>query len=420
MPYAGNAAAGNDAGPIRITFSRVCSHFDKFFMENVLNEYENRLIHNGLVKPGEATYAIRGKNISWNRSHSARLILEPLFGRLSIKSLLFARPAKPYDIIIDYLAQSSTGTIRTQDSETRLFLKDLPVTETFSTDAIGQRLKHRNIVIISGHGIVAWGEKTVAQAFVIFSSVCFACFVKFFSDFLKDAKSGKITDTQKQAFESAVKYLHNTVVFNERLAQYPFETADEVISAIIEAGRKLVDLRLVDANFGNISYLYDNMLYISKTGSFLDSLQGQITACPLDETSPAPADASSELPAHLQIVRNTGCRAVLHGHPKFSVILSLDCDRDACCHKGECHLHCPEKRQICGAPIVSGEVGGGNYGLCHTVPAAIKEKSSVIVYGHGVFTADPKDFNGALKRLIDIETQCRIEYFNRIKSLTAL
>jgi hypothetical protein len=68
--------------------------------------------------------------------------------------------------------------------------------------------------------------------------------------------------------------------------------------------------------------------------------------------------------------------------------------------------------------VVSGEVGGGPCGLCHTVPDAVARSSAAIVYGHGVFTIDPIDFNGALDKLIDIETRCRIEYFNRLNKIS--
>jgi len=54
---------------------------------------------------------------------------------------------------------------------------------------------------------------------------------------------------------------------------------------------------------------------------------------------------------------------------------------------------CPEKRLVGDVPIVSGEVGTGPYGLCHTVPAAMAGRQGVIVYGHGVFTMGRQDFN---------------------------
>jgi ribulose-5-phosphate 4-epimerase/fuculose-1-phosphate aldolase len=387
-------------------------------MEKAYNAHENRLIQNGLVEPGGIVLGMAGEHVSWNKFDTACAELEPLFKNLNIKSLLFARPAKPYDAIIDFLAETSGGIIYPQDSETRHFLSDLPVAESLTVDAIAPLLKQRNNVVIPHHGIVTCGAKTIEQAFVNFSSVCFACFVKFFSDYLKDARSGSVSQKQRAAYEAVVLHLDPPAALNQQLAQGPFATEQEMIASICEAGRKVVELRLVDSNFGNISYYYEDMLFISQTGSFLDSLEGHIVSCSLDEASPAPANASRELPAHLQIVRNTGCRAILHGHPKFSVILSMDCDNGSCEHQGECHLYCPKDRDACGIPVVSGEVGGGTHGLCHTVPKAVQDKSCVIVYGHGVFTIDQTDFNGALKRLIDIENQCRIEYFKRVEEFT--
>ena len=78
-------------------------------------------------------------------------------------------------------------------------------------------------------------------------------------------------------------------------------------------------------------------------------------------------------------------------------------------------MKCPHERFVGGIPIVSGEVGSGPYGLCNTVPEAIKGRPGVIVYGHGVFTTGHTDFNRPFKNLINIENNCREEYFNRVR-----
>jgi len=59
----------------------------------------------------------------------------------------------------------------------------------------------------------------------------------------------------------------------------------------------------------------------------------------------------------------------------------------------------------------------GPHSLCNTVPEAIRGNPGVIVYGHGLFTTGQTDFNQPFKQLIQIENNCRAEYFNRIRSL---
>jgi ribulose-5-phosphate 4-epimerase/fuculose-1-phosphate aldolase len=254
------------------------------------------------------------------------------------------------------------------------------------------------------------------QAYVTFSSVCFACFVKFFSDYLFDIKHGKINNRRQNLFDLIVKKLEPAPCFQGSLMKGPFDSELRVYQAILEAGMLTVKHRLVDSYFGNISFCYNNTLYISQTGSSLDNLQGVIDPCPLDGSSCTAITASSELPAHLKIVKHTPNNAILHGHPRFSVILSMDCDIKNCECRGQCHMRCPHERFVGDIPIVSGEVGSGPYGLCNTVPGAIKGKPGVIVYGHGVFTAGQTDFNRPFKNLINIETLCREEYFNRVRS----
>ena len=92
----------------------------------------------------------------------------------------------------------------------------------------------------------------------------------------------------------------------------------------------------------------------------------------------------------------------------------MDCEYSNCKHGDLCHIKCPEKRYIHDIPIVPGEVGTGKYGLCNTVPPAIKESKGVIVYGHGVFTVGKDDFNQAFLSLVEIEKLCQREYFKRV------
>ena len=376
---------------------------------------ENKLINSGLVDPDAPFMGCLEAHLEWNRPGSKISVLEMIFKQLNINALIFSRPAEPYASMIDYLAQTSDGTITPNDCETRLFLHDLPVALELSPDAVVPLLKTRKCAIIPGHGIITCGMSGLEQAYVTFSSVCFASFVKFFVDFLFLTKKRQVDKKLGHVFDRVIEKLDAPASFNGSLTKGPFKSAIQIYEAIQEAGRRVVEHRLVDSCFGNISYCHGRTLYISQTGSNLDQLKDAIDPCPLDGSSGVPITASSELPTHLKIVQHTGSRSILHGHPKFSVVMSMDCDIDNCMCRGMCHVKCPHERSVCGIPIVSGEVGSGPNAICNTVPQAIREHPGVIVYGHGVFTAGTTDFNRPFKNLIQIENNCRTEYFNRIR-----
>jgi ribulose-5-phosphate 4-epimerase/fuculose-1-phosphate aldolase len=249
---------------------------------------------------------------------------------------------------------------------------------------------------------------------VTFSSVCFAGFVLFFSNYLKDHKSGAVIPLQPEAYHHAVSALAPPQTTAPRLRCGPFKDENQVYQALTEAGEKIVEYGLVDSYFGNLSYLFKDTIYISQTGSSLDELAGCIDPCPLDNSSCAGITASSELLAHREIFLRTNNRAILHGHPKFAVIMSMDCDYEKCSNSNQCHVRCSIERAIGDIPIVPGEVGTGPHGLCNTLPPAMVERRGVIVWGHGLFTVAADDFNVAFKHILNIENMCRAEFFNRI------
>ena len=382
-------------------------------MRELLDKYSRKLVRAGLADEGAPLLGGLDVDLLWNRPDPACRELERLFDGLAINSLLFARPAEPYRSLIDYLALQADPAIRPDDSETRTFMHEVPVVRAFDAGEMIAALKRRKSAIIPGRGVVAWGTVSPEQAFVSFSSVCFACFVKFFHDYLSDSRAGRLSEEERRVFRHAVTLLAPLPEAPPRLMTGPFASEDQVRSAISEAGRLTVEHGLVDSFFGNISYRLGETLYISQTGSSLDELEGAIDPCPLDGSSCAAITASSEFVAHRELVLCTGMNAVLHGHPKFAVVVSMDCDREPCEAREECHIRCPEERFIGPVPIVSGEVGTGRYGLCRTVPPAMEGRQAVMVYGHGLFTMGGDDFNDALARVLAVERLCRKEYLRR-------
>ncbi len=362
-------------------------------MDHLIHKYETKLIEAGLAESRGSCRPIVGgldHTLIWNRTGTETEVLAPLFSAMTINSLVFLRPKAPYDKIIGFLADQALRRgepIQPTDCETRTFLHDLPVVYDFSTEKILKELKLRKCVIVTGNNdnitgmgptgpaIVAHGTVSPEQGFVVASSVVFACFVKFFADYLFLLRTCAAPDEMHRIYDELLPYLIQPSPDLPDLIKGPLNTEEDVYAAMVQAGRKTVEYGLVDSYFGNISYCRNNILYISQTGSSLDELEGCIDPVPLDGSSSAGLTASSELTAHLETIARTSTNAILHGHPKFSVILSMDCDpkqKQACRFSNRCHTHCPEQRSVNQIPIVPGEVGTGPTGLCHTLPSAFE------------------------------------------------
>jgi ribulose-5-phosphate 4-epimerase/fuculose-1-phosphate aldolase len=404
-------------------------------MDERVKKYAKKLVDAGLaVADGPGAPVIGGLDqaLVWNRSAPEIPVLTQVFAHLNINSLVFLRPGPPHDRIIGFLADralETSGCIMPRDTETRTFLHDLPVVDQLEPHAIISALKQRKIVIVQdkdkagkypGPAVIASGTVSPEQGFVHTSSVCFACFVKFFSDYLTVLKTKPADPEMNRVFDRVLPFLQTSAPKTKDLMQGPFAGEKQIAAAMVQAGRQIVADGLVDSYFGNISYCTDNTLYISQTGSCLDELAGCIDPVPLDGSTSAGITASSELSAHLETITRTGCHAILHGHPRFSVILSMDCDpaqKAACAFNTRCHTHCPVPRSIGSTPVVPGEVGTGPFGLCHTLPPAFDRSHSVIVYGHGLFTTGKSDFIQAFSHMAAVEHMCKIHYLDQVRHL---
>jgi ribulose-5-phosphate 4-epimerase/fuculose-1-phosphate aldolase len=398
-------------------------------MRRLINKYLGKLEVQGLATKDDALFLALDADLFSNKPLSGDvLVLKEVCERMNIGSLLFAKPAEPYRSVIREITAYDRNCLDLKkivpmDCETRTFFHDIPVIDEFSAHAIADALSHRKSAIIKGRGIVAYGVVTPEQAFVSFSSTCFSSFVKYFYDSLVyfDScvqKGVPVKEEYLKAFRAIAEMVGYVQALKPRRVlrtEAPVK-ADEVIEMLAEAGREVVESQLVDSYFGNISYVHDGHIFISQTGSSLDELDGCIDRVPLDGSSSVGITASSELSAHKNIYFGTGCNAILHGHPKFSVIMSMYCKKEGC-DRSLCHKACREKRDILQTPVVPGEIGTGPMGLMNTVPPAMKHSGGTIVYGHGVFTAGNDDFQGPFDMLTEIEDKCRREYFRTVELL---
>jgi ribulose-5-phosphate 4-epimerase/fuculose-1-phosphate aldolase len=387
-------------------------------MEQLIKKYADKLVVQGLCEPSAPLMGGLDADLIWSREGREIPLLTKVFNALPINSLLFSEPAEPFRSIINFLSEYSSndeGIIRPEDTETRTFLHDIPVVNDFNTTLIVETLKKRKAAIIRNRGIISFGIVSPEQAFITYSSVCFSCFVKFFVDhYYKRMNNVQISPGEESILHMVMRR-YGEFIYDINLSPTflgPFADSETVINALIEAGRMTVDSRMVDSFFGNISYRLNNTIYISQTGSSLDELAGYIDPCPIDNTTTAAITASSEFKAHKLIYESCSDLAILHGHPKFAVILSMMCDKIDCKNKGKCHIKCTSKRSIGNIPIIPGEVGTGPTGLSNTLPPAMKDNKGVIVFGHGLFTKGENDFKDAFNILVEIEKMC----FERYKS----
>jgi ribulose-5-phosphate 4-epimerase/fuculose-1-phosphate aldolase len=404
-------------------------------MKYLINKYIDKLCAQNLAEKSDILFLALDADLHSNIPLDKEVLrLSRVFEIMNINTILFSKPKEPYWSIINELikwkvkSSNEKDKIVPMDCETRTFFHDIPIIDEFSPEEIAKALSRRKSAIIMNKGIVTYGVVTPEQAFVSFSSTCFSTFVKYFFDsmiYFKDCVLNNIEPDMEfvRRFKLIACKIRSSRFKIQKLSSGIPKNEYDVIKMLSEAGKAVVENHLVDSYFGNISYILGDKIYISQTGSSMDELECCIDAVPLNGSSSTGITSSSELSAHKNIYYATGDNAILHGHPKFSVVMSMYCETIDCPHcmnLDYCYRKCKEKRYIAGVPVVSGEIGTGPSGLLNTVPEAMKEGKGAIVFGHGVFTSGKDNFNKPFKMLMDIENKCKEEYFRKVQEFIEL
>lgn len=405
-------------------------------MHDQIEKYTRKLLRDRTAVPESIRFYRLDDIVSANRHDEWLPVFTEIFHRLDITALLFARLTLPFADLLVERAEPGADRLVPRDSETKGFLHDIPfirkkewegASKTELTTMIVRRLKERKAAIIQGLGVVSTGGVTVEQAYIGLSTIFHTTFVKYLLDVLTD---GFKLPNEKMIFEGFKRVWNKSPDLNDLTftsgpleagtdtrpsphpSSLPQGARESIYKEICAVGRHTVEKGFVDSFFGNISYFDGKTIYISQTTSSLDELEGFIDPVPVDGSSTAGLSASSELPTHRAIFLDSACRAVLHGHPRFSIVLSMLCDEKNCRIK-DCNRLCDRARSVCGVPIVAGETGAG--GMARSVPAAMKDRGVCIVYGHGIFSAGEKDFHDAFMKMAEVENKCREEYFRLVE-----
>jgi ribulose-5-phosphate 4-epimerase/fuculose-1-phosphate aldolase len=380
-----------------------------------IEKYTQKLLRDRTAVPDSIRFYRLDDIMVTNRKDEWLAVFTEVFNGLDVTALLFAKPTLPFADLLVERADPRADRLVPKDSETKVFLHDIPFIRKVEwldkpkfelTGKIIHCLKKRKAAIIEGLGVVASGGVTVEQAFIGFSSIFHTTFVKYLLDLLTEGF--RMPDERGHFDEFRKSWLMKRDLSGLTFASGPIDGRDAIIKEICHVGRYTVEKGYVDSFFGNISYFDGLTIFISQTASSLDELEGHIDPVPLDGSSTSGLSASSELPAHRGIYVASRYHAILHGHPKFSVIMSMHCD-ERNCEIGDCNRLCNRNRSACGVPIVAGETGAG--GLARSVPLALKKSGVCIVYGHGIFSAGEKDFRDAFMKMVDVEDRCQEEYF---------
>jgi ribulose-5-phosphate 4-epimerase/fuculose-1-phosphate aldolase len=383
-------------------------------MHDQIAKYRAKLITDHSAHAGQIAFAAQDDVMISDGEPYLAALSESVLSRLNCLALAAAAPLLPF---ADFLIQRADGNeheIVPRDTETRTFLHDIPIVRKSEigsdpAEMFATLLGNRKGIVVEGIGIIATGALTVEQAYINWSSVFHSTYIKYLEDLLEH---GIMLPGEEEAFDHFRRKLLAPLLSDGLTFRHgPFSEKNVILEELARVGSYTVQRHLVDSFFGNISYSNGDLIYISQTASSLDELPGCIDPVPFENSSTVGITASSELVAHRAIFEKTGCRAILHGHPRFAVVMSMMCNEKESCHVTDCWKDCSKVRFLGETPVVAGEIGAG--GIARNVPPVIGKTGAAIVYGHGVFSIGMTDFREAFEALVDVENWCRSEYFRR-------
>ncbi|HEY5974181.1 MAG TPA: class II aldolase/adducin family protein [Geobacteraceae bacterium] len=383
-------------------------------MLDQMAKYAAKLVADRAVEPGSVAIAAKDDRLLVTGPQPLADLVGRVMDRLNAVALVAGPPALPFVQLLVDRAAAGEQSILPQDTETRTYLHDIPFLRQADlvadpAEQIARLLGNRKGVIVEGVGILAMGGVTVEQAYINYSSVFHATFVKYLQDLLKDGF--RLPGEQGALTRFKEEWLRPLTADGLTFREGPLSDHNEILAELAGVGRYTVERGLVDSFFGNISCRTDDLIYISQTAASLDELAGCIDPVPFDNSATVGITASSELAAHRRIYETSDARVILHGHPKFAVIMSMLCE-EADCTIADCWKDCPRVRFLGDTPVVAGEIGAG--GLAKRVPPVIAGPGKALVYGHGVFTIGRAGFHEPFQAMVEVENWCRTEYFRRL------
>ena len=383
-------------------------------MKDLLRKYADKLLRDRSAQGGRIGIAAQDDAVAKTGAADLSAMAAGILERLSCAGVVAAVPSLPFADMLVRRAPAGASRLVPADTETRTFLHDIPFSRRGESggdpaEEAAALLGNRKGIVLEGTGIVAMGLVTPEQAYVNYSCVFHATFVQYLVDVLRRGflLPGKRKRSAASGRIGCGPHRRRVSPSGPALSRTGSRSAAR--SSRLGSTRSSGDSWIPSSAISPIRRTGPSD--ISQTAASLDELAGCIDPVPDDDGSTAGITASSELPAHRRIYGATGARAILHGHPKFAVAMSMICDETDCAVQ-DCRGDRPRVRMLGDTPVVGGEIGAG--GLAESVARVIGASGKAIVSGHGVFAVGREGFEEAFRAMAEVESRCREEYFRRL------
>jgi len=151
-----------------------------------------------------------------------------------------------------------------------------------------------------------------------------------------------------------------------------------VLSQFQTVGQDLFTLGLVSSSSGNLSIRMGDRIIITRRGSRLNCLdEHDLIETGITKNSRSTPLASSELPVHRAIYRETQALAIVHAHPPHAVALSLN-EKEITTNVEGLALMGP-------VPVIGWNMEIKPGCLPDLIAQTLKQRRIIMVHGHGSF-----------------------------------
>ena len=231
-----------------------------------LDKFAGKLLADGCADPQQIAILALDDDLLSRGTEALLPLGAAVIERLNVVSLVLAAPPLPLIDLLLARTPTTAVSIVPQDTETRTFLHDIPIVRRheYSLDnaqRLVELLGQRKGILVEGVGIMASGSVTVEQAYINYSSVYHALFVKLLLMLLTEQPAPSADEMER--LTPLWQQLENDIP--DRAAELiaaPLTSKETILQAMDQVGKQTVALKLVDSFFGNISCSQDNSLYI--------------------------------------------------------------------------------------------------------------------------------------------------------------